>query len=96
MAKSRLYNHESTMGRNMTHLKHKYNLQVEDILTFSKERLKDHCYKKWKAAVNEDFLFSAHIVKELIMIKDNRLCITFSYNAGDFSPDFILNYLCTN
>ena len=55
----------------MTHLKHKYNLQVEDILTFSKERLKDHCYKKWKAAVNEDYLLSAKIVKELIMIKDN-------------------------
>ena len=96
MAKNRLFKGESTMGRNMTHLMHKYNLQLDDVITHSKERMKEHCYQTWKATVNEDYFLSAQVVREIILVKDGRLSINFNQSTGDFSPDFIVNYLCTN
>ena len=96
LAKSRLFNHESTMGRNMTHLLHKYNLQVEDVLSFSKNAMREHCYQKWKTEINQEYFVYAQVVKEFIMVKEDRLHITFTTDAGDFSADHIINFLCTN
>ena len=45
-AKCKLFDHSSTMGRNITYLIHKYELQVEDLLTLSKYKVKEHCYNK--------------------------------------------------
>ena len=95
MAKTCFFNQESTMGRNMTHLLHKYNLQVNNILSYSKDLIKKHCYQKWKSEVNPQYLIHAQIVREIIMVKEERLQITFTCDAGDFSADSIINTLCT-
>ena len=95
MAKNCLFNHESTMGRNLTHLLQKYNLQVNNILSYSKELIKKHCYQKWKSEVNPEYIIHAQIIREIIMVKEERLHITFTCNAGDFYADSIINTLCT-
>ena len=48
IATTRLFSYESTMGRNMMHLLHQYNLQVEDVLSFFKKVTREHCYQKWQ------------------------------------------------
>ena len=96
IATTRLFSYESTMGRNMIHLLHKYNLQVEDVLSFSKKAMREHCQQKWKSEVKEEYIVHAQIVKEFIMVKESRLHITFTNNNGDFSADYIINSLCTN
>ena len=40
-AKHRLYDHTSTMGRNVTHLMHKYGTVVDDVLSLSKDSVKN-------------------------------------------------------
>ena len=78
VARSRLNKYSSTMGRNMTHLMHKYSINVEDILGTSKKKMNDHCYQKWKADINEEYQINAHIIRELIHVKENRLQHTFT------------------
>ena len=46
VSKSRLHASTSTMGKNVTHLLQKYNLQIENVLTYSKDKIKNHCYQK--------------------------------------------------
>ena len=39
-AKYKLHDHTSTLGRNITHMRHKYDFDVDDIISFSKQRVK--------------------------------------------------------
>ena len=87
------------MGRNMTHLMHKYNINVEDILESSKNKMNEHCYQIWKADINEKYPINALIIRELIYVKENRLQLAFSNEEYQFSYDdynFTINYLCVN
>ena len=80
----------------MMHLLHKYNLQVEDVLTFTKKTMKEHCYQKWQSEINQEYIVHAQIVKEFIMVKEDRLQKTFTNNNGEFSADYIIIFLCKN
>ena len=73
VAKSRLHASTSTMGKNVTHLLQKYNLQIENVLTYSKDKIKNHCYQKWKTGINEDYITHSQMIKELILIKENYI-----------------------
>ena len=89
-AKCKLFDHSSTMGRNITYLIHKYELQVEDLLTLSKYKIKDHCYNKWINQIKEEYITYSLIIKEMIMMKENRTVRLFS----DIDCNFIIEFLC--
>ena len=91
------YDYNSTLGKNMIHLIHKYGLKVEDIVSLSKKEIKSQCYQKWLSEVNEQHVTNAYIIRELLMVKEDRLQIIFpngdvglSYEAYDL----IINFLC--
>ena len=92
------YDPKSTLGKNILHLIHKYDVSVEDILTSSKKMLKANCFQKWSREVNDQYVIHAHLVRELIDVKEGRLHITFP-NCEDglsfASYDLIINFLCT-
>ena len=46
VARSKLHDYSSTMGKNMNHLMNKYNISVEDILQTSKKQMNMLCYQK--------------------------------------------------
>ena len=87
----RLNEFTSTMGRNMTHLKYKYDLQMEDIIYFTKNKINLHCYTKWLADVSDEYTIYAIIIQEMLMMKEERCNRTFS----DDDCDFIIHFLCT-
>ena len=86
----KLYDHSSTLGRNMTHLIHKYDLQVDDMLFLSKNKIKEHCYNKWINQINEEYISYALIIKDMIKMKENRCVRHFS----DTDCNFIIDFLC--
>ena len=92
------YDPNSTLGKNMLHLKHKYDITVEDILSSSKKMMKAYCFQKWFKEVDEQYVTHAQLVRELMEVKENRLHITFS-NGDDgvyfAAYDLIINFLCT-
>ena len=90
-AKCKLYDHTSTLGRNMTYLIHKYELQVDDMLTLSRNKIKEHCYNKWINQIKEEYITYSLIIKEMIMMKENRTVRLFS----DTDCNFIIDFLCT-
>ena len=99
VARSKLYDCSSTMGNNMNHLMHKYNISVEDILGTSKKQMNILCYQKWIEGVNEQSIFYAHIIKELIKVKEGNLQLIFTNQNPNFSYDaydFIIHSLCVN
>ena len=99
VARTRLYNYASTMGRNMTHLMHKYNISIGDILDTPKKSMNEYCYKKWVSEIDAQYTINAHLIKELIMVRENRLCLFFTNDVIDFSYNeynFIIDYLCVN
>ena len=89
-SKCKLYDHSSTLGRNMTHLIHKYELQVDDMLFLSKNKIKEHCYNKWINQINEEYISYALIIKDMIKMKENRCVRHFS----DTDCNFIIVFLC--
>ena len=91
-AKCKLYDYSSTLGRNMTYLIHKYGLQVDDLLSLSKNKIKQHCYNKWINQINEEYITYSIIIKDLIMMKENRCVRCFSNTDCNFMIDF----LCIN
>ena len=72
IAKCKLYDHSSTLGKNMTHLIHKYELQIDDFHSLSRNKIKEWCYNKWFSEVNEEYFTYAQIIREMIMMKENR------------------------
>ena len=99
VARNRVHEHASTMGKNMTHLMHKYNMSLEDILVTSKKNMNKYCHQMWLAQVNAQYHINANIIRELIMVKENRLNLIFTNENYNFSYDecnFIIDYLCIN
>ena len=91
VAKCKMYDYSSTLGRNMTHLIHKYDLQVDDMLAMSKNKMKEHCYNRWINQVKEEYITYSSIIKDMIMMKENRSVRYFS----DTDCNFIIDFLCT-
>ena len=91
------FNRNSILGQNMIHLMHKYELNVDDILTSNKNERNKHCYHKWFKDVNVQYVINSHIIRELMMVKEDKLQIIFS--NGDIGLSFdeydlIINFLC--
>ncbi|CAL4172800.1 unnamed protein product, partial [Meganyctiphanes norvegica] len=45
-AKSKIFDYTSTLSKNMAHLMHKYELDIYEIVSLSKYKVKDHSYYK--------------------------------------------------
>ena len=74
----------------MTHLIHKYDLQIEDFQSLSRVKIKEWFYDKWLTEINEEYFTYAQIIKELIMMKENRCVRSFS----DTDCNFMIEFLC--
>ena len=81
----------STMGRNMTHLKYNYDLQMEDFISFTINKINSNCYTKQLPEVSEEYTIYTSIIQDMLMMKEERCNRTFS----DDDCDFIINFLCT-
>ena len=92
LAKCKLFDHSSTIGKNMTHLIHKYNLRIEDFLSLSGNKIKEWCYNRWFSEINHEYFIHAQIIREMIMMKENR-CVRYFSNTD---CDFVINFLCIN
>ena len=90
VAKCKLFDHSSTLGRNMTHLIHKYDLQIDDFHSLSRSKINEWCYNRWFTEINMDYFAYAQIIRELIIMKENRCTRLFSNN----DCNFIIDYLC--
>ena len=88
-SKCKLYDHSSTLGRNMTHLTHKYNLQIEDLQSLSKNKTKEWFYNSWFSEINQEYYTYAQVIKEMIMMKENRCIRSFSNTECNFIIDFL-------
>ena len=99
VARNKLHDSSSTMGSNMNHLMHKYNISVDEILETSKKRMNNLCYKKWTEDVNEEYFSYAQIIRELTKVKEGNLKLVFTNDTINFSYDvynYIITSLCIN
>ena len=99
IARSKLHDYSSTMGKNMNHLMYKYNISVEDILQTSKKQTNMSCYQKWTEEINAQSISHANIIRELIKLKEGNLQLFFTNENFEFSYDaynFIIYSLCVN
>ena len=83
--------HTSTLCKNMTHLTHKYKLSREDIMAYSKSKLKKHCYKSWLEGVENLYPTYANIISEMIAMMEGKCTRIFSNEECKH----IIDFLCT-
>ena len=50
-ASIKIFDCSSTLGRNITHLMHKYELLIEDMLSLSKPKIRERCLNKWMSGI---------------------------------------------
>ena len=77
--------------KNLLHLTYKYKLSMEDIMTYSKSKLKIHCYGKWLEGIENVYPIHASVIRELIAMKEGRGTRIFSNEECKH----IINFLCT-
>ena len=81
----------STMGKNMIHLTGKYDISINNIKSMSKTHINRYCYTKWRIGINDEYPIYAGIVREMIMMKEERCIRTLSND----DCNFVINFLCT-
>ena len=99
VARSKLHDYSSTMGKNMNHLMYKCIISVEDILQTSKKQMNKLCYQKWTEEINAQSISHANIIRELIKVNEGNLQLLFTNENFEFSYDaynFIIYSLCVN
>ena len=89
-AKHRLYDHTSTLGRNVTHLMHKYGTVVDDVLSLSKDSVKKLFYNRWLDGINVEYPMYAEIIKDMVIMREGRCTRVFSNE----DCKFIINFCC--
>ena len=64
---------------------------MEDIMTFSKNKLKMHCYGNWLERIENAYPIHGSVIRELIAMKEGRGTRIFSNEECNY----IINFLCT-
>ena len=81
----------STLCNNVNYLMYKYDICEENIMTFSKDKLKKLCYSKWLTQVDALYPTYASIIRDMIMIMEGRCTRVFSNDECKH----IIDFLCT-
>ena len=81
----------STMCKNVNYLRCKYDICVDNIKTFSKGKLKNHCYSKWLTQVDAMYPTYASIIRDMTMMTEDRCTRVFS----NVECKHIIDFLCT-
>ena len=85
-------NCNSTFGNTIRHLYLKYGLTSDNLLNMSMKEIKDTCYGKWLDSVNDDYVYSAVMARELSLMKDGIYLNIFNEDQNKF----LINFLCTS
>ena len=81
----------STLCKNVNYLKYKYDICEDNIMTFSKDKLKKHCYSKWLSQVDAMYPTYASIIRDMTMMTEDRCTRVFSNDECKH----IIDFLCT-
>ena len=87
-AKNKVYDHSSTLGKNINHLLNKYDIVADDIISLSKHKVKEICYSKWLSSVNVEYPIYAEIIKDMIVMREGRCTKVFLNEDCKFIIDF--------
>ena len=87
-ASSKIFDCSSTLGRNITHLMHKYDLVIEDMLSLSKQKIKNLCLNKWMSGIKDEYPMYAQIIKDMILMKEGNDAKIFSNDECNCIIDF--------
>ena len=93
MAKCMLNHHKSTLCRNMLHIRYKYDMNLNDILTSSKGKIRKLIYNKWINGIDQEYPFFANIVKDMQGIKEERYTRIYSNNECNDIIEFFCTYV---
>ena len=66
MAEKNINSHTSTLCRNMRHLNYKYSIDINNILSFSKGKMSQKFYHKWKTGVDKCYPVHVRVVKDML------------------------------
>ena len=91
IADNMINSHSSTLGKNMRHLTYKYDIDINDILSFSKGRMSQKCHHKWKTGIDKIYPAHASVVKDMLGIKEERNTRILSNDECDI----IIESTCT-
>ena len=72
IADNMINSHSSTLGKNMRHLTYKYDIDINDILSFSKGKMSKKCHHRWKTGIDKIYPAHASVVKDMLGIKEER------------------------
>ena len=88
IARNKIFDCTSTLGKNITHLMHKYNLIIDDIKSLSKKRIKEHFHSTWLSGINNEYPMYAQIIKDMIGMKEVNGTRVFSNEECQIIIDF--------
>ena len=81
----------STYGHNIRHLYLKYDITYQECLEMSMNQIKKKFYSTWLQTVNDDYINSAVMIREVSLMKD-RISQRF---FDDEQCEFLINFLGT-
>ena len=61
------------------------------MLSLTKHQAKELCYNRWQLGINEDYPIYAQVIKDMIVMREDRCTRTFSND----DCKAIINFCCT-
>ena len=78
IANSMIHSHASTLSKNIRYLTYKYDVNIDDILSSSRESIRKYCYNTWLDGIDKRYPAHAGVVKDMLGIKEERNTRIFS------------------
>ena len=86
-----LYEHKSSLSKNLKYLSNHFNLTVGEIICQTLSSIRHTCNRLWFNNILNKYVQSANIIRELIDVKEGY-CVTI---VSDYECDIAIQYLST-
>ena len=86
-----LKNISSRLGRNVNHILSKYGITRDEVMTMSKHKFKELSYNQWLNNVNPDYFIYSNIIKDMLLMKEDRC--TRSFTNDECTQ--LINFICS-
>ena len=85
------YDISSRLGRNVNHILSKYGITRDEVMTMSKHKFKELSYNQWLNNVNPDYFIYSNIIKDMLLMKEDRC--TRSFTNDECTQ--LINFICS-
>ena len=91
ICRTQCHGFSSVMGKNIRHIRYKYNISIDDMTTKCMSELRKSCIDMWLRSVDFNYVIHSDVIFDCVIMRDD-----FNNNVlSNEAAQSIIDYLCT-